>query len=133
MNYMRECDPDLCHKNSKNSNNDNFYVLKNIFKLKNEENNFNNNKKSCCNNTKMFFDLTKKTALSKSIITESYGLFALEDIKQDNYICEYKGELLSREETDRRSVFNDQFGLNYFFKLNDNYDIDAFMQGNEMR
>jgi histone-lysine N-methyltransferase EZH2 len=62
-----------------------------------------------------------------------YGLFALEDIEENEYICEYSGELLSKEETDRRSVFNDQLGLNYLFGLSYSSDIDAYRLGSKMR
>lgn len=86
-----------------------------------------------CGNCSIFFGKRKKTCLSQSLVAENYGLFALEDIDKDEFICEYIGELLSREETDRRSVFNDQLGLNYFFKLNEAHDIDAYAIGNEMR
>ena len=74
-----------------------------------------------------------KTCLGRSLICESLGAFALEDIEKDSYICEYLGEILTKEETDRRTLFNDLFGLNYLFSLNDLNDIDAYRIGNEMR
>ena len=57
----------------------------------------------------------------------------MEDIKEGEFICEYKGEILNKDETERRSIFNDQLGLNYLFQLTNTIDIDAYRVGNEMR
>lgn len=81
----------------------------------------------------MYWKKPKKTALKKSLICDSYGLFTLEDIKENEYICEYLGDLTSREESDRRTLFLDQLGCNYLFKYGKNADIDAYRSGNEMR
>ena len=120
---MRECDPDIC------SNCLNLPYNLNLEEYKE----LNKYKISNCLNCSMFEEKYKKIRISNSLITDSYGLFILEDVQKDEFICEYKGELLTREETDRRSVFNDQMGLNYFFKLNEFCDIDAYRVGNEMR
>lgn len=141
---MRDCDPVICHTgkkqflnrdssfNSKRKNSKKKIILDTDNDKGQEKHSWKPNPKKCKNMSLIIYK-TLKTALSKSIITESYGLFAKENIKKDSFICEYVGELLSREETDRRSVFNDHFGLNYFFKLNEYMDIDAYTQGNEMR
>ena len=76
---------------------------------------------------------TKKTIVSASDLADNYGLFANEIIKKNQFICEYKGELITREESDRRSIFNEFLGNLYFFSLNENFDIDGLLQGNEMR
>jgi hypothetical protein len=99
----RECDPDVC------------------------------NCSKTCKNMNMCLEKYKKTALSKSVICDNYGLFALEDIRENELISEYKGEYVGKEETDRRSVFNEMLGLNYFFQLTKSVDIDAYRIGNEMR
>jgi hypothetical protein len=140
---MRECDPDICKccafSNLYNDNINNKIVNKSEFNDINlnlfVENDMSNNINLFfdCGNCEIFLGKKKKTCVSNSLVAESYGLFAYEDIEKDEFICEYIGELLSKEETDRRSVFNDQLGLNYFFKLNDAYDIDAYAIGNEMR
>jgi len=151
---MRECDPDICKcctfngvKNNSNSNNklNQKSEINKDFSLNLDQKNYlgvgiknshNNNNKILffdCGNCSIFIGKRKKTCVSQSLVADNYGLFANEDIDKDDFICEYIGELLSREETDRRSVFNDQLGLNYFFKLNDENDIDAYAIGNEMR
>ncbi len=147
---MRECDPDICkcfHNDFQNLVNSKDDVNLNISTKKNKEKvnkhinkdickNINNEKRNLifdCGNSSIFLNKTKKTSISQSLVAENYGLFAMEVIEKNEFICEYIGELLSKEETDRRSVFNDQLGLNYFFKLNNGYDIDAYRIGNEMR
>jgi hypothetical protein len=79
------------------------------------------------------FNLKKKTTLSRSVLCDSLGLFALEDIQENDLICEYTGEILMKEETDKRTIFNEQLGLNYLFGITDCLDIDAYRIGNEMR
>jgi len=145
---MRECDPDICKCCSEilfkknDSINDDDKIIDNLIKLNNlsEINKFIKNKNYIqkeniydCGNCSIFLGNVKKTYVSKSLIASNYGLFTMKDIKKNEFICEYIGELLSKEETDRRSVFNDQLGLNYFFKLNECFDIDAYAIGNEMR
>lgn len=99
----RECDPDICRNCTS------------------------------CKNTRIFRGDSKKVALGKANICDSFGLYALEDIEEGEYICDYKGEILNKDETERRSIFNDQLGLNYLFQLSNNSDIDAYRVGNEMR
>ena len=99
----RECDPEIC--------------------------------KNClhCNNTKAFDEIFKKTKMSKSLITEGAGLFAAEDIKKNEFIGKYVGEVIEKEEVERRSIINIPFDRNYVFELDDFYDIDATKYGNKMR
>ena len=99
----RECDPEIC--------------------------------KNClhCNNTKAFDGIFKKTKMSKSLITEGAGLFAAEDIKKNEFIGKYVGEVIEKEEVERRSIINIPFDRNYVFELDDFYDIDATKYGNKMR
>jgi histone-lysine N-methyltransferase EZH2 len=78
-------------------------------------------------------NLSLKAVLGKSHICEGLGLFTLEDIEKDEFICEYTGEIISRDESDRRSVIKDVVGLNYLFTVSQQFDIDAFRAGNEMR
>lgn len=98
------------------------------------------NKKICSNfipNIVTFYSVnegqSKKLYLGKSSICDSFGIFTLEDIEEGEFICEYNGELLNKDETERRSVFNDHLGLNYLFQLSSTLDIDAYRIGNEMR
>ena len=77
--------------------------------------------------------LSVKTVLGKSSICDGLGLFSLEDIEKDEFICEYTGEIISKDESDRRSVIKDEIGLNYIFTISQQLDIDAYRSGNEMR
>ena len=99
----RECDPEIC----KNCNH--------------------------CNNTKAFDKIYKKTRVSKSLITNGAGLYAAEDIKKNELIGEYIGEVIEKEEVERRSIINIPFDRNYAFELDNSYDIDATKYGNKMR
>ena len=99
----RECDPEIC-----------------------------NNCKHC-NNTKAFDGIFKKTRVSESLITDGAGLFAAEFIKKNELIGKYIGEVIEKEEVERRSIINIPFDRNYAFELDDFYDIDATRYGNKMR
>ena len=99
----RECDPEFC----KNCNH--------------------------CSNTKAFDRIFKKTRVSKSLLTEGAGLFAAEKIMKNELIGEYIGEVIEKEEVERRSIINIPFDRNYAFELDDFYDIDATKYGNKMR
>ena len=59
------------------------------------------------------------------------GVFAQEKIKEDRKIIEYKGEKILGAEGDRRSEVDDE--LSYIFTLNDTYDIDGSVNGNDAR
>jgi hypothetical protein len=120
--FHRECDPDICRCTGV----DFFFKSKEDYIETIENNNL-------CRNLGINWNCEKKTAISKSMITDTYGLFTLEDIKENELICEYKGEILSKNESDRRSVFNEYLGLNYLFQLTDSHDIDAYKIGNQMR
>lgn len=86
-----------------------------------------------CNNTKAFDNIFKKTRLSQSVIIDGAGLFAAEDIKKNELIDKYIGEVIEKEEVERRSTINIPFERNYAFELDDYYDIDATKYGNKMR
>ena len=99
----RECDPEIC-KNCKH-----------------------------CDNTKAYDGIFKKTKLSQSVIIDGAGLFAAEDIEKNELIDQYVGEVIEKEEVERRSTINIPFERNYAFELDDFYDIDATRYGNKMR
>ena len=86
-----------------------------------------------CDNTKAFDKIYKKTRLSQSIIIDGAGLFAAENIKKNELIDKYIGEVIEKEEVERRSTINIPFERNYAFELDDYYDIDATRYGNKMR
>ena len=86
-----------------------------------------------CDNTKAFDKIFKKTRVSKSLITNGAGLYAAEEIKKNELIGKYIGEVIEKEEVERRSIINIPFDRNYAFELDDFYDIDATKYGNKMR
>jgi len=73
--------------------------------------------------------------LPKIIIIKSNihgkGVFVVEHIKEGQKIVEYKGEKIPSKEGDRRSEIDDK--LTYIFVLNDEYDVDGSVNGNEAR
>jgi uncharacterized protein len=78
-------------------------------------------------------DSTKKLPavyLGKSTI-HGQGLFAGEEIKEGRRIIEYKGERIPSGEGTVRSTEHEV--LTYIFTLNDKYDVDGAVNGNEAR
>jgi len=71
-----------------------------------------------------------KVFLDKSMI-HGQGLFAGEKIKAERRIIEYKGEKIPSGEGTVRSTEDEV--LTYIFTLNDKYDIDGAVNGNEAR
>ena len=59
------------------------------------------------------------------------GIFAVQDIKEDQNIIEYKGEKILSKEGDRRSEIDEK--LTYIFILDDKFDVDGSVNGNESR
>ena len=75
----------------------------------------------------------KKTLLGNSTVCSGYGLFAGEDIVKGDFICEYVGELIDRDEGERRGIINDIVGSTYLFDLTQSSLIDAVTIGGKMR
>lgn len=71
-----------------------------------------------------------KVVLDKSKI-HGQGLFAGEKIEEGRVIIEYKGEKIPSGEGTVRSTEDEV--LTYIFTLNDKYDIDGAVNGNEAR
>lgn len=61
------------------------------------------------------------------------GVFAAIDIPKGTRIFEYTGELISREEEDRRERENDKTGVTYIYQLNEHESIDGAHGGNDSR
>lgn len=73
-----------------------------------------------------------KLEIRKSKIS-GLGLFTLEDISWGERIIEYSGEKISKKEGNRRKKFYEGIGVSYLFNLNEKYDIDGLVGGNESR
>lgn len=61
------------------------------------------------------------------------GLYAAEPIAKDELIGEYKGEIITSEEADRRGKIYDVRGVSFLFNLNKALVIDATRAGNKLR
>ncbi len=48
-----------------------------------------------------------------------WGLFAMEDIQEGSFLCEYTGEILTKKHGDMRGSFYDSQGLSYLFDMNE--------------
>ncbi|KAF2834304.1 SET domain-containing protein [Patellaria atrata CBS 101060] len=64
---------------------------------------------------------------------QGFGLYTGEPIKANQFLGEYKGEVLARIEGERRLVIYQHLKANYLFKLNEEQDIDAARMGNKTR
>lgn len=105
----RECDPDLCgscgvveRADPVNARNEELHL-------------------TGCQNCSLQRGVAKKLVLGNSQF-HGFGLFTAEDIKRDQFIIEYVGELVSGEEGDRRyirrqNVFEDAKPLSFNFTL----------------
>ncbi|KAH8766804.1 hypothetical protein F5883DRAFT_419786, partial [Diaporthe sp. PMI_573] len=94
-----------------------------------------------CQNVALQRGVSKTVLLGESQIEGcGYGLFAAEDIAQDEFVIEYLGELISHDEGVRREarrgdVFDDSKHSSYLFTLLD-YEgiwVDAAIYGNLSR
>lgn len=57
------------------------------------------------------------------------GVFARRDIKKGTDIIEYQGEIVSKEEGDKRTDEQEKKGAIYIFSLNKKQDIDGSIKG----
>ncbi|KAJ0412391.1 hypothetical protein ATCC90586_005411 [Pythium insidiosum] len=62
-----------------------------------------------------------------------WGLFAAEQIRRGDLICEYTGELISQYEAERRGTVYDRRQMSYLFDLNEDAVVDAIRAGNKSR
>ncbi|KAL2200026.1 hypothetical protein P885DRAFT_66896 [Corynascus similis CBS 632.67] len=94
-----------------------------------------------CQNVALQRGAAKAVLLGKSQLEAcGYGLFAAEDIAQDEFVIEYTGELISHDEGVRREhrrgdVFDEENKVSYLFTLLEQEGIwvDAAMYGNLSR
>ena len=61
------------------------------------------------------------------------GAFALEAIKQGDFVYEYTGELISQDETERRGQLYGAAAPSYYFDMNEDQVVDGFRKGNKSR
>jgi SET domain-containing protein len=70
-----------------------------------------------CNNIMIRRNVPRKTYLGTSTI-HGLGLFMGEEVQSGEYIGEYKGEIITKAEAERRALIYDQRGTSYLFGLN---------------
>lgn len=70
-----------------------------------------------CSNVAIQRGVPRKTLLGQSTV-HGFGLYAGEDIKKDDFIGEYKGEVVSIQESQRRSTIYGYQQTMYLFGLN---------------
>jgi hypothetical protein len=101
----RECDGDLCGGCGANE------ILDPINRYKDEV-----SKGKCCN-VVLQRGVPKKTLLGHSEV-HGFGLYTGEEIAKDDFLGEYKGEIITIKEGERRAVVYDKQKTMYLFKLN---------------
>lgn len=76
--------------------------------------------------------MAKKIQARRSKI-HGTGVFAVADIKKGDFIIEYKGLVRSHAEVDSAYEADDETGHTFLFTLNDDYVLDANIDGNDAR
>uniref|UniRef100_A0A0N5B5E2 [histone H3]-lysine(27) N-trimethyltransferase n=1 Tax=Strongyloides papillosus TaxID=174720 RepID=A0A0N5B5E2_STREA len=85
-----------------------------------------------CQNSFIQRNLSKNIHIKQSPIAGN-GAFAGESILKGEFIIEYKGEVISNEEAERRGRICDAKKSSYLFVLNEEEHIDALNYGNSAR
>ncbi|KAK3073748.1 hypothetical protein LTR53_004384 [Teratosphaeriaceae sp. CCFEE 6253] len=116
----RECDPDLCG----------FCGVADVLDPVHRHN--AGVLRGQCHNASLQRGVPKRTALGTSLI-HGLGLFAAEPIGPDDFVGEYKGEVITTEEAERRGAVYEHQKLSYLFLLNSKQEIDSTYFGNAIR
>lgn len=74
----------------------------------------------------------KKVQIAVSQI-HGWGIVVEESCEKNDYIGEYRGEIISLKEADRRGKVYDKGGCTYMFTLNDENVIDSMRFGSKLR
>ena len=75
----------------------------------------------------------KKLRFDRSLI-HAWGMFADQFIPANDFVIEYKGELVKTKECERRSIMYEKEGRDdYIFRVDQNWFVDATMKGSMAR
>lgn len=85
-----------------------------------------------CQNCYIQRGVPKQTLLGDSGI-HGLGLYACEDVHEHDFVGEYKGEIITKEEAERRGAVYELQKLSYLFSLNATQEIDSTYFGNKVR
>ncbi|KAI6989414.1 SET domain-containing protein, partial [Hortaea werneckii] len=85
-----------------------------------------------CRNACIQFGRPPQTLLGQSGI-HGFGLYAGQTIRQHDFVGEYKGEIITKEEAERRGAVYEKQQLSYLFTLNAFQEIDSTYFGNNIR
>ncbi|KAK3661213.1 hypothetical protein LTR56_000336 [Elasticomyces elasticus] len=119
-NLGRECDPDLCGTCG-------------VGEVLDPVNRYDEDiLKKRCHNASIQRRVPKQTVMGKSAI-HGLGLFAAERFWEHDFVGEYKGEIITKEEADRRGTVYGHQKLSYLFSLNKTQEIDSTYYGNKIR
>lgn len=108
---LRECDPDMCSC------------------CANPE---HTKEGAECKNTVMLRGAHAQIAVGQSEVA-GWGAFAKHAIAKGDFVCEYKGEIITQEEAERRGNLYDKHKLSFLFNLSTDHVIDATRKGNKAR
>ena len=119
-NASRECDPWLCKGCG-------------VLEVLDQANKYDDQiRQGRCSNNQLQLGLPARTIKAPSEV-QGYGLFAGENLREYDFIGEYKGEILTRGESDRRGARYALAGTEYLFNLNTSQELDATNFGNKTR
>lgn len=73
-----------------------------------------------------------QVVLGRSLV-HGWGAFALQGVDKGKLVGEYRGELVSQDEADRRGKIYDKQSCSYLFDLNDELVVDATRKGAKLK
>uniref|UniRef100_A0A161ZQD7 Uncharacterized protein n=1 Tax=Daucus carota subsp. sativus TaxID=79200 RepID=A0A161ZQD7_DAUCS len=85
-----------------------------------------------CMNMKLFQNQHQKVLIGESCVS-GWGAFLMNECEKDAFIGEYTGELITHYEADKRGKTYDRLNSSYLFDLDDQYVIDAYGMGSNLR
>ena len=118
----RECDPDLCGTCG---------VCEVLDPVHRHDHKAIDTLKMCLN-ASIQKGVPKHTLLGDSGI-HGMGLYAGQDIRAQEFVGEYKGEVITKEEADRRGAVYEKQKSTYLFSLNSRQEVDSNFYGNKIR